>query len=293
MFLMNKDLKIKILKDASLKNFCTFGIGGSADFVFIVENTFSLVKMIKYCKQNNIKFKVIGFGANLLFNDLGYKGAIIVNRTSKLRIFGKNAWVDSGVSVGQLIKKCIIKNLCGLENLAGIPSSVGGAVVNSLGAFDTEFYKFVDYVKCFNPDTNKIVKLHAKDCAFGYRTSIFKDNNLIILGVKLHLNRDNKENITNRFQTALKQKISTQPLSNLSAGSVFKRTNIVPAKVIDELGLKGTRIGGAEISSKHAGFIVNLNSATANDVKDLINLIKNKVFEEIKQELETEIEFVD
>ena len=292
-FFMNRQFKVKILRNADLKNFCTFRIGGSADFVFIVENTFSLVEICKFCKANNIKFKVIGLGANLLFADNGYRGAIIVNRCNNVKIFGKNVYADSGVRVGQLIQKCISKHLCGLENLAGIPSTVGGAVVNSLGAYTTNFYDYVDYVICYDTYKNKFVKLKAVDCEFGYRTSAFKHNNLLILRVKLKLKHDKPLNISTRMQQAITNKKNSQPLNKASAGSVFKRSEIIPAKVIDELNLKGTRVGDAEISTKHAGFIVNLNSATSNDVKTLITFIKNKVKEKTEVDLETEIEFVD
>lgn len=292
MFLKN-EFKVKILKDASLKEFCTFKIGGIAKFVFIVENIYSLVKMCRYCKQNDIKFKVIGYGSNLLFSDLGFDGAIIVNRADKVKIVSKSVWADSGVGVSTLIQKCIRKRLSGIEKLAGIPSTVGGACVNSMGAFNTNFADFVEYVYCYNPQTDRFVKLTQKDCNFGYRSSCFKSNNLVIIGAKLRLKKDKKENIKARMIDAIKIKNSTQPTNYHSAGSVFKRGSIIPAKIIDELGLKGLRVNDAEISKIHAGFIVNLNSATSDDVKELISIIKQRVLDHCNQELETEIEFVE
>lgn len=289
----NKEFKVKIIKDASLKNFCTFKIGGTANFVFIVENTHTLIQVCKFCTENNIKFKVIGFGANLLFDDEGFDGAIIVNKSKKVKFGFLSVKSDSGVSVGSLINKCIKRNCSGLENFAGIPSTVGGAVVNSLGAFNSNFSDLVDYVVCFNPDTNKIVKIKANDCKFGYRTSIFKTCNLVILWVKLRFKFKRNKDIKNTMNSCLKTKQQTQPTNQLSAGSVFKRGTIVPALEIDKLGLKGTRIGDAQISTKHAGFIINLGSATSQDVKNLINLINIKILENYGCTLETEIEFVN
>ncbi|MBQ9795763.1 MAG: UDP-N-acetylmuramate dehydrogenase, partial [Clostridia bacterium] len=175
-----------------------------------------------------------------------------------------------------------------------IPSTVGGAVVNSLGAFDTNFSDFVEYVECYHKnDLTKKLRLSNEECKFGYRTSLFKKGDYIITRVKLRLFEDDKTLIQQRIQEAIKKKKFTQPLDYPSAGSVFKRGNIIPAKVIDELGLKGTKIGGAEISTKHAGFIINTNSATSKDVKELISLIQEKVKTATNEQLETEIEFVE
>jgi len=165
---------IKILKNQSLKDFCTFKIGGISKYVYICNTTPALVSTIKHCKKKGIKFKVIGLGANLLFSDNGYDGAIIVNRTNKLLFRQDSVYADGGVNVTNLIKKCYIRSLGGLENLSGIPASVGGGVVNNLGAFGTTISDFIDYVKMI--DTNnpeKVYTLNKKDCNFdmyGYQT---------------------------------------------------------------------------------------------------------------------------
>lgn len=281
-------------KDVNLKDFCTFHIGGNAKFLFIAKSTKTLLEACQFATDNNIKFKVIGLGANLLFDNEGYNGLIIVNQTNKILFRKGIVYVESGVNVTNLIMKCYMRSLSGLENLAGIPATVGGAVVNSLGAFDTNFSDFVEYVECYNiNDLTKKKKLTNKDCKFGYRTSLFKSGNYIITKVKLKLSDDNKPLIQQRIKEAIEKKKSTQPLNYPSAGSVFKRTKIIPAKVIDELNLKGRKIGGAEISTKHAGFIVNTNSATSEDVKELITLIQEKVKTTHNENLEPEIEFVE
>jgi len=284
----------KFEKGVSLKDFCTFRIGGKAKFLFVANTNSQLINVCLFAKSHNIKYKIIGLGANLLFDDLGYDGLIIVNKTNKI-LFRKNAvYCSSGVNVTNLIMKCYLRSLCGFESLAGIPSTVGGAVVNSLGAFDTNFADFVEYVECYHKnDLTKKLKLNRDECKFSYRTSLFKNGEYIITKIKLKLNYDDKTLIKQRIDNAIKKKTETQPLSVASAGSVFKRSNIIPAKVIDELGLKGTKIGGAEISTKHAGFIVNNTNATSEDVKALITLIQQKVKTAYNEELKPEIEFVE
>lgn len=284
----------KFKKDVSLKDFCTFRIGGKAKFLFLAQDTNNLIKACGFASANNLKHKIIGLGANLLFDDLGYDGLIIVNKTNEV-LFRKNSvFVSSGVNVTNLIMKCCFRSLCGFERLAGIPSTVGGAVVNSLGAFDTNLSDYVEYVECYHKsDLTKKLRLSHEECKFGYRTSIFKNGEYILTKVKLRLHEDNQSLIQKRIKEAIEKKKTTQPLDYPSAGSVFKRTNIIPAKVIDELGLKGAKIGGAEISMKHAGFIINKSNSTAEDVKQLITLIQEKVKSATNEDLSPEIEFVE
>ena len=284
----------KFKNDVSLKDFCTFHIGGSAKFLFVANNTEDLINVCLYAKLHNIKYKIVGLGANLLFDDLGYDGLIIVNKTNKILFKNNVIYVSSGVNVTNLIMKCCLRSLGGFECLAGIPSTVGGAVVNSLGAFDTNFSDSIEYVECYHKDNlTKKLKLSHDECKFSYRSSLFKNGEYIITRVILKLHKDNQILIRKRITEAIEKKRSTQPLDKFSAGSVFKRTNIIPAKVIDELGLKGTKIGGAEISMKHAGFIINSNSATSEDVKKLLSLIQEKVKSATNEELTPEIEFVE
>lgn len=281
-------------KDTNLKDYCTFRIGGSAKFLFIANTSSKLINVCLFAQTHNIKYKIIGLGANLLFDDLGYNGLIIVNKSNTI-IFRKNAvYVSSGVNATSLIMQCYARSLSGFESLIGIPTTVGGAVVNSLGAFNTNFTDFIEWVECYHKNNlTKKLKLSHKECNFGYRSSLFKSGDYIITKVKLKLNYNDKNAITKHIDEALKKKKDTQPLDKPSAGSIFKRGKLIPAKIIDELGLKGTKIGGAEISTKHAGFIINFHSATSKDVKQLISLIQEKVKVATNEELEPEIEFVE
>lgn len=290
---MNNNIKFQ--QGASLKNYCTFRIGGKAKFLYIVYTTNQLLEMCKYCKKHNISYKIIGMGANLLFDDKGFNGAIIVNKSNNLT-FENNSLIvaDSGVNVSSLIVQCALRNLGGMESLAGIPATVGGAIFNNLGAFDCSISDHIEYVECYlkNDFENKII-LSKNDCLFSYRNSIFKSNNFIITKVKFKLLNKPRSLIHQQILLYTEKKKQSQPLNYPSAGSVFKRCEIIPSKVIDELGLKGTCIGGAKISTKHAGFIVNTNNASSNDVKSLISLIKNKVYDETGKTIDLEIEVVD
>lgn len=283
------DVKIKF--NENLKNYCTFKVGGNAKYLITVNSCNSLIEVCKQLKLHNIKYKIIGMGANLLFDDLGYNGAIIVNKTKNIEFKNNLVYSDGGVNLTSLIINASELGLSGLENLAGIPSTLAGGIVNNVGAFGTEIADCIESVECYDENFKKKI-LTKKDCEFEYRNSIFKRKNLIITKAVLKLKQDEKSLIKKRINDAVYKKSITQPLNYPSAGSVFKRSNLIPAKVIDELGLKGTKIGDAEISTKHAGFIINTNSATSKDVKDLIKLIKEKVKTVHNVDLKEEIEFV-
>ncbi len=278
-------------KGENLKNFCTMSVGGKAKYLYIANNTDELHNVYLYCKTHKIKYKVIGLGANLIFDDKGYNGAIIVNKAKKIYKRKCSVFVSSGTTIAEIISFCYNHNLTGAETFAGIPATIGGAVTNNLGSNNFEIEKLVDYVVCIKD--NKIVKLHNKDCKFNYRDSIFKHKDYLILSVKLNFYPSNKKEIKQNIVSTIHKKILSQPLNMPSAGSVFKRGNLIPAKVIEELNLKGYSIGGAMVSKKHSGFIVNTGSATSNDIKNLVNYINKKVKEKYNTILEPEIEFVD
>lgn len=285
--------KFKLIKDADLKNFCTFHIGGKAKFLYIVYFTTSLLAVCGFYIKHNIKYKIIGLGANLLFDDDGFDGAIIVNKSNEIKIQNNIVWVDSGVNLTQLILTLKQHGFCNFEKLCGIPSTIGGGIVNNVGAFGVELGNFVSMVEAYKiDDLSTPIYLNNADCKFAYRDSVFKHKDYIITRVCLLLEKKDEREIENNITESIHKKSSSQPLNYYSAGSVFKRSNIIPAKIIDELGLKGFSIGEAQISTKHAGFIVNLGSATAQNVKDLITHIKNNVFLHTGETIETEIEIV-
>lgn len=283
---------INFKSDVSLKDYCTISVGGNAKLLTEVYSLHELYEAYMYCITHNIKYKVIGLGANLVFDDNGFDGAIIVNRTCNLSKRYNSVFVSSGVTMAELINYCYNLGLTGLEVFAGIPSTIGGAIVNNLGVKENEIADFIDYIICKNKD-NKTIILTKEECKFAYRNSMFKYKNLLILCAKINLKIGKKEEIKSTIINIINKKITAQPLNYPSAGSVFKRCEIIPAKVIDELGLKGTKIGGAEISKKHAGFIINTGNATSKDIIELVNLVKEKVKNAYNTNLETEIEFVN
>ena len=285
--------KFKLIKNANLKNFCTFHIGGKAKFLYITYSIDALINVCCKCTHHKIKYKIIGLGANLLFDDLGFDGAIIVNKSSEICLQNNTVWVDSGVNLTTLILTLKQHGLGNFEALCGIPSTVGGGVVNNVGAFGVELGDFVNLVEVRKKDDlSTPLYLKNVDCKFAYRDSIFKHESYIITRVCLQVDEKDIKDIERNIAESINKKAATQPLNEFSAGSVFKRSNIIPAKIIDELGLKGSRIGDAEISTKHAGFIINTGSASSQDVKDLIEHIKNQIFVATGQIVEPEIEFV-
>ncbi len=307
---MRKKLEKYVFK--SLKEFCTFKIGGNAKWLFVVHSIRQLKQSVAWCIQNNTKFKVIGLGANLLFDDAGFDGAIIVNKAKSTFVFNKQLSATSGTTIAELINLTKQKSLSGLEHFAGIPSTLGGALTNNLGAWGQDIASLVVWIKGFfvyqnntlpHVQNNKIkpqkvkfktVKLKQNECNFEYRNSMFKaKQNFIITKAKLKLKRKNKAEIQAKITETLNKKSATQPVDKPSVGSIFKRTHIIPSKLIDECGLKGKTVGNAQVSPKHAGFIVNLGGATSDDVKNLIKQVENEIFIKYSAVLEPEIEFVE
>ncbi len=269
-------------------------VGGIIKLLIIVYSIDTLLQVCKMCKTHNIRYRIIGLGANVIFDDETYNGVIIINRSSNIIVDNNSIIADSGVSIGNLISLTKNHGLSGLEYFAGIPSTLGGAMINNLGTLSHEIGSLVEYIECHTTDTLEKIILSREDCMFGYRKSIFQNHEFIIAKVKLNLTILDQSLIDENIRYALERKISTQPLDLPNAGSIFKRLNeIIPAKIIDELGLKGTSIGGAMISTKHAGFIVNTDNATANDIRRLVELVVDRVYKEKKVYLPLEVEFID
>lgn len=283
---------IIVYQNEPLYKYSTFRIGGTAEYLVVVQNEYSLIEVIDKCIQTNKKFKIIGRGANLLFSDKGYDGVIIVNRTNQINREDKHIVASGGVNINTLCNFCAENGLSGLEFCFGVPSTVAGAIHNNLGCFNHTISQLVNNVKVY--DGTNILLFEKKDCDFDYRRSVFCSENLYIISATLQFEYDIPEKIKMRMKNFFEQKSKSQPLDLPSAGSVFKRDGeIMPAKLIDELGLKGTRVGGAMISTKHSGFIVNVDNAKAEDVRELITLIEERIFFNYNILVKTEIEYVE
>lgn len=272
---------VEKIEKADLKNFNTFKIGGKGTILF-PKNVFELKKIIKECKNNKLKYFVLGNGSNLLFPDYDLDTVLIslknFNKISKKENF---IYVEAGVNMFSLNKFCLENSLTNLEWSFGLPASFGGLVYMNGGAYEHTIFDYIRRVKVLN--NNKVVWLKKNDIQFTYRKSNISG---IILGGEIILNKSDKKTVENKQKYYFECRKSTQPLNYPSAGSIFKRKkDIIPAKLIDGFNLKGVRIGGAEISKKHAGFIVNVDNAKSIDVRALIDYIKNKVGIDLEEEI--------
>lgn len=285
--------KDKILKDEPMALHTSFKIGGKADFLVKPSTEDEIISILKFSKENDIPVFIVGNGSNILVRDGGIRGITIKPNLQDISIFENDDDVDiivgAGYPVAKLSRIVSQKEIAGLEFLSGIPGTIGGAVKMNAGAYGSEMKDCVVETKYMDYDGN-IYIINAEEHEFGYRRSIFSKKEVIILETKLKLNYGEKEIIDNKINEITEQRKQKQPITMPSAGSVFKRGDgFVTARLIDECGLKGFSIGGAEVSTMHAGFIVNKGNATANDVIDLIEYVKNKVKEKYNVDLELEV----
>ena len=264
-------IKIKRIKNVKLKNYCSFKIGGKAKCIYFPENIRAIKYLLNYLKNKNKDYFILGNGTNILFPDKKIKKIIICLKNIKEIQINENEIVcGAGVSLFELNKICAENNLAGLEFTFGIPGSVGGAVAMNAGAFGGEICNYLsEIVVCRNGEI-----FSRQNFKFSYRKGPL-ENGEILLCAKFKLKDDEKQKIIEKQCEYLQKRRCTQPYKEFSAGSVFKRNgDIFPAKLIDEWGLKGLQIGGAKISEKHAGFIVNVGNAKQSDVLTLMELIE-------------------
>lgn len=274
-----------------LTQHCSFKIGGNAKYFISAHNIDALLDVLYTCKQHSIKHKIIGNGSNLLFDDLGYNGAIIKYDDNFKQIKDNKLYASSGVDISELIQYTLQYNLSGLEFAVGVPAKLGGAIVNNLGACNKEISTYIEHITILR--NNHIVYLTPTECNFGYHSSDFQKTNDIILSAIFYLPSQSNDITRIKMCEYMNRRSTSQPLDLPNAGSIFKRIDdIIPAKLIDNAGLKGLSVGKAQVSNKHAGFIVNLGNATSKDVLNLIEIIKQKIYEKYKIELFTEIEYV-
>lgn len=291
-----KKLKVgKIISKPLLKNYTTYKVGGEALALVIPNGVEELITLLKYVRENNIKYKIIGNGSNLIFNDKGYNGIIIkLSKFDDLKIENRLVTVGSGYNLIKLCLKVARLGLTGLEFASGIPGTIGGAVFMNAGAYKSDMGYVVKSVKVLTPDY-EIKTLTNKELDFHYRTSFLQKNpDFICLEATIVLQKGKQENIMEVINERKKRRLETQPLEYPSAGSVFRNPeNDFAGRLIEELGYKGKSLGGAEVSLKHANFIINKDKATGEDIKTLILEIKDKVKEKYNIDLIVEQEFVD
>ena len=286
----------KVEDNVSLKKYTTYKAGGNAKCVVYPKDINSLIKLLRYLKRENILYKVIGNGSNLLFSDKEYNGVLIkLSEFKEMEFIGKNKIkVEAGYSLIKLSLLSAKRGLTGLEFASGIPGSVGGAVFMNAGAYKSDMGYIVEKVKVLTPDF-KIINLENKELNFHYRTSFLqKHPDYICLEVILKLKEGKKDAIEEVINERRKRRLESQPLEYPSAGSVFRNPEgTFAGKLIEDIGLKGKKHGGAMVSSKHANFIVNYKNAKAEDIKYLIDLCHDEVLEKYGINMKIEQEFVN
>lgn len=284
----------RVLEQEPMACHTTFRIGGPADYFVELGSVDEIKGALRICQEENLPWFVLGRGSNLLVSDLGYRGVIlsIYKQFQKTDIRGTTVTVQAGVLLTTLSGKVLDASLGGMEFASGIPGTVGGAVVMNAGAYGGEMKDIVRQVTVLDQE-GEVRTLTGEEMQFGYRTSLAKKKGYIVLEAVLELKPGEKEEIREKMQTLKAKRMEKQPLEYPSAGSTFKRPEgFFAGKLIMDAGFRGARVGGAQVSEKHCGFVVNTGGATAADVRGLMRQVQEKVQEQFGVRLEPEVRFL-
>lgn len=289
-------LQDNIMFDEPMSKHTTFKVGGPAECYIKIDNIQDLRQILKLSKQKNIPVTILGNGSNVLVLDGGIKGIVLNIRFNKIEMMNLDKKIFANVGAGVKVSvfgHLLVKNaITGFEELSGIPGTIGGAVRMNAGAHGKEFKDIISTVTCMDYNGN-VHQFDNEEMQFEYRRSILKDTQYIILEAHMEFRKGNKEDIKKKMEEYSNYRREKQPIEYPSAGSTFKRgTDYITAKLIDEAGLKGYSIGGAEVSSKHAGFIINKGNATAKDILELIEYVKYNIEKKYNKKIELEIEII-
>ncbi|MBS4803574.1 MAG: UDP-N-acetylmuramate dehydrogenase [Clostridium sp.] len=282
-----------VIVDAEMKNYVHFRVGGPADILLIPENKDQVVKTIEICKNNNIPYFVVGNGSNLLVRDGGIKGVVIkFNEVKNITVQGEVIEAECGAMLKDVSNEALNNSLTGFEFACGIPGTIGGAVFMNAGAYDGEIAHVIESAEVI--DNNGEIKVLSKDeLELGYRSSVVMKKNYIVLSARFKLKHGEVRKIKEIVEDLTNKRESKQPLEYPSAGSTFKRpVGYYAGKLIQDAGLKGYVIGGAAVSEKHSGFVINKSNATAKDILDLIAHIQNEVKDKFDVELHPEVRII-
>ncbi len=279
-----------VKKNVSLKNFSTIKIGGVARFVCFPKSEIEVVNLINYLNLKNFNYYVLGAGSNVLISSKGFNGVIVkLDNLNNIREYENYVQVGAGVKLGVLVNYFVTNGICGLEEAVRIPGTIGGAVVMNAGAYGFETKNLVVGVTVLV--NGKVDYLTCDKCEFSYRHSVF-NSDYVILSVDLKKQKGEVNELKLKMQNIINKRLSLPKAPSL--GSVFKRNNnVVVSKLLDEMGLKGTRVGDAMVSHEHAGVIINVGNATSDDVKNLIDLIKKQVLQQKDLTLLEEIRYLN
>ena len=277
-----------------MKNHISFKVGGPADFLLKPKTEDEIKRLIEFLKNENIPYIVIGNGSNLLVKDGGIRGVVIkiADNFNKFEIEDTKVVAQSGALLSFMGKAILNKSLTGFEFAAGIPGTLGGAIAMNAGAYGGEMKDIVKSVRLMDSKGN-IIELSNKEMEFEYRRSLISKSDYIVLSAIMELKEGNFDEIKGYMKELTKSRVTKQPLNLPSAGSTFKRPKgHFAAKLIEDSGLKGLTLGGARVSEKHSGFVVNIGDAKAKDIIELINVVKSTVYSKFGVMLEEEVKIL-
>lgn len=286
--------QVEILAAEPMKNHTTFRIGGPADALALPKTPEEVAEVVRFCHEHAQPYYVLGNGSNLLVSDEGYRGLVLqlYRNFNDIQVNGETITVQAGAMLAAVARTAYQTGLTGLEFASGIPGTIGGAVVMNAGAYGGEMKNVLKEVTVLTKE-GEVLVIPAKALELGYRTSVIPKNGWIVLGAVLQLKKGDQEQILARMEELKEQRITKQPLDLPSAGSTFKRPEgYFAGKLIMDAGLRGFTVGGAQVSEKHCGFVVNRGNATAADVWELICEVKRRVKEMTGVELEPEVKLL-
>ena len=283
------DIKI----DEKLSEYVNFKVGGPADILLIPNSKEQVIKSIKICKENNIPFYLIGNGSNILVRDGGFRGVVLsLKNVKNIYVDGEKIEAECGVMLKEVSDKAIENSLTGFEFACGIPGTIGGAVFMNAGAYDGEISKVIESAEVIDENCN-IIRLSREELDFGYRSSLVMKKGYTVLSAVFKLEKGQVKTIKELIEDLTKKRELKQPLEQPSAGSTCKRpTGYFAGKLIQDAGLKGYSIGGAAVSEKHSGFVINKGNATAKDITDLIKHIQDEVKKQFGVDLHPEVRII-
>ena len=283
--------KERVLVDEPMKKHTTFRVGGNADYFVMPRTTEEIQQVIELCKKENLPYYILGNGSNLLVSDKGYRGVMIqiYKEMNAITVNGNRICAQAGALLSKVGSVALEAELTGFEFAAGIPGTVGGAVVMNAGAYGGEMKDILSSATVLTED-GTILTLKNEELKLGYRTSIVAKKNYIVLEAEYQLRVGDKADIRAKMDELKLQRVTKQPLEYPSAGSTFKRpTGYFAGKLIQDAGLRGFQVGGAQVSEKHCGFVINTGNATAADIMELMKQVSERVYEEFGVMLEPEV----
>ena len=284
----------RFLREEPMKKHITFRVGGPAACFLTPSTKEQIREILHICQEEKTPYFILGNGSNLLVSDQGFDGVVlqVYKNMNQVTVEGEHLRVQAGALLSATARKALEAGLTGMEFAAGIPGTMGGAAVMNAGAYGGDMKDILESVTVLTPEGEQ-KELNNEELQLGYRTSVVKEKGYIVLEAVLSLKKGDPEAIKSRMDELKEQRVTKQPLEYPSAGSTFKRPEgYFAGKLIQDAGLRGYQVGGAQVSEKHCGFVINKENATAKDVVDLIHDVQRIVYEKFQVQLETEVKFL-